>query len=159
MINSKFTPSKSALMNNDALTQIIMKKSNKRANRIIEIKLEESSPLTYDTDIFTYGKFTVSETGYYNVSNQCCVRCEKSLDIKCIQYGICDKDLEEFGKCIDSKVMNTTIPKGSILSNNLSTFKYLEEGVEYIVWLNIVSSDNTNLTWLNDYSNLLLLKI
>lgn len=137
----------------------ILSKPRKEPNRIIKIDMIPSQVLDYDTDVMELCKFSVKESGYYKLSNQTCLSVQSSTSITVIQYGICDKNLEDFGQCIDSKLLNTNAPADTIISNNLSTFKLLEADKEYIVWINVSSGKNSNLMFMNDYSHTLLIKL
>ena len=134
----------------------ILSKPRKEPNRIIKIDMVASQVLEYDTDVMELCSFNVKESGYYNLSNQ---SVQSSTSITVMQYGICDKNLEDFGQCIDSKLLNTNAPADTIISNNLSTFKLLEADKEYIVWINVRSGKNSNLMFMNDYSHTLLIKL
>ena len=134
----------------------ILSKPRKEPNRIIKIDMVASQVLEYDTDVMELCSFNVKESGYYNLSNQ---SVQSSTSITVMQYGICDKNLEDFGQCIDSKLLNTNAPADTIISNNLSTFKLLEADKEYIVWINVSSGKNSNLMFMNDYSHTLLIKL
>ena len=137
----------------------ILSKSRKEPNRITNIDMIPSQSLQYDTEVLELCKFSVKEKGYYNISNQTCINVKESTSITVMQYGICDKQLDDFGSCIDSKLLNTMAPKDTIISNNLSTFKMLDADKEYIVWINVSSAKNSNLMFMSDYSHMLLIKV
>ena len=130
----------------------------RNVSRIEEIRLNDSEKLKDDGELFVYGKFTVDETGYYNINNQCCVRPENKMEIKTFQYGVCDKEQKEFSKSCNSYQLNTVID--DVLCYNYTTFKHLEKDKEYIVWM-LATSKTTlcNLTYVNDFSHLILIKI
>lgn len=123
----------------------ILSKPTKEPNRIIKVDMVPSQVLEYSSEVLELCKFSVKESGYYNISNQTCVNVKESTSITVMQYGICDKELDDFGSCIDSKLLNAMTPKDTIISNNLSTFKMLEADKEYIVWVNVSSAKNGNL--------------
>jgi len=137
----------------------ILSKPRKEPNRIQKIDMIESQTLEYDTEVLELCSFSVKEAGYYNISNQTCLNVKQSTNINVMQYGISDKKLDQFGECIDSKLVNSIAPANTIISNNLSTFKLLEADKEYIVWINVSSGKNSNMLFMNDYSHVLLIKV
>ena len=148
----------SSNMNQNRLSAILSK-PRKEPNRITKIEMITSQSLLYESEVLELCKFKVPESGYYNISNQTCIRCDESATISVMQYGICDRDLNEFGSCLESQLVNSTAPKNTIMSKNLSTFKQLEADLEYIVWVNVSSGNNKGLTFMHDYSHCMIIKL
>ncbi len=137
----------------------IIEKRKQHQCRIKNIELLPSQILDYTTDVLVYGGLEVDTTGYYSISNQCCIKVKAPTDIQVLQYGICQEDFSDFGCCLTSTLVNSTGNTNNILSNNLSTFLKLDKDKKYIVWLNAVSTDNKQLEYLEDYSHLRLIKV
>lgn len=137
----------------------IIQKRQEKQNRIIEIELNDSDILKYATDVYTYCEFTVNESGYYNINNQCCIQPIDNNHIDIMQFGICDIEMAEFGKCINSKALKLDILVDELLSENLTTFKFLKQDKKYMAWINIVSEDNDKIKYIKEYSHLFLIKL
>ena len=151
-------PSKLENRSNPIVTAIIQKKKE-RKSRLVKINLDENKKLNYVTDVCKYCEFSVDESGYYNINNQCCIKALSDNHVEIMQFGICDRDLSEFGQCINSKVLKVDVSKDNIICENLTTFKYLEENKKYIVWLNVVSDENLKMEYIKEYSHLVLIKL
>jgi len=144
----------------NTVNAIIAKRKPAEANRIVEIKLNPTSQLKDEGEnIFVYCTFDVTETGYYNISNQVTIHPTANSNIGMFQCGICDEAKTEFKNAFNSMPLNTTVTEDDMLSYNLQTFKHLTAGVNYIAWLYITSPNTTTFEYLDEYSHLILIKI
>lgn len=116
---------------------------------------------TLDNNVLEYVKFKVDETGYYNVSNQLCI---KHTDVKAtqcnfLQFGLCEGTSKNYDQNFNSIIINSLCEPDYLISNNLSTVLELKSEVEYICWLNFASDNNNNFQFNKAYSHLILYKL
>ena len=157
MLNKKFDSSGQNLKIKALISRAQPKEV--KPNKIIDIPFIDSCVLNYVEDIKILANFMVQEDGLYQISNQVCIKVDQDCEVNVIQSGMCDLDLLEFGRCLDSKVINAPCIATNVISNNLCTFRYLEKGMKYIAWINVVSSNNSFITYDKDFSHLQLIKL
>ena len=137
-----FGNNNTALMKLDPVSKlnvIINRKSNEK-NRLIEVDLLPTQVL--GNVVLVYANLKVEQSGYYNISNQLAIKCNKETNTDVLQFGICDKDFNDFSKCFNSQILGAMCEVDHIMSNNLCSITYLDANIEYIAWCNFQSSDN-----------------
>ena len=147
---SKFEPS-------SKLQVIINRKPSNEKNRLIEIELKETQKLT--NDVLVYADIHVEQSGFYHISNQLAIKCNKQTQADVLQFGVCDKAFADFSKCFNSLMLRSSVDEGDNLTNNLSSITYLDSEIEYIGWLNFQSVDNASFEFSKDYSNIKCIKL
>ena len=138
------------------LNVIINRKSNEK-NRLIEVELLPTQVL--GDAVLVYANIKVDQSGYYNISNQLAIKCKKLATTDVLQFGVCDKDFNDFSKCFNSQILGASCEVDHIISNNLCSLTYLDAKVEYIAWCNFQSSDNVSFEFNKQYSNIKLIKL
>ena len=147
---SKFEPS-------SKLQVIINRKPNNEKSRLIEIELKETQKLT--SEVLVYCDIKVEQSGFYHISNQLSIKCNKQTQADVLQFGVCDKAFADFSKCFNSLMIRSSVDEGDNITNNLSSITYLDSDIEYIGWLNFQSVDNASFEFSKDYSNIKLIKL
>lgn len=66
----------------------------------------------------------------------------KSVPFDFIQMGICKSDLSDYEQNFASRIMSGVAETDYVLSQNLCCIIALEEGIEYICWVNFGSCNN-----------------
>lgn len=109
--------------------------------------------------VMNYFTFTVEHAGYYKVFNQLGIKCNNDEELNFLQLGICNIDYSDYSKFFNSYIYNSQCQKEHVISNNMSSLKHFEKDTEYICWLCLDSSNNSNFTVQEEFCNLQLIKI
>ena len=139
------------------LNLIINRKPSNEKNRLIEIELKETQKLT--NDVLVYADIKVENSGFYHISNQLAIKCNKQTQADVLQFGVCDKAFADFSKCFNSLMIRSSVDEGDNITNNLSSITYLEADTEYIGWLNFQSADNASFDFSSNLSNIKCIKL
>ena len=139
------------------LNLIINRKPSNEKSRLMEIELKETQKLT--NEVLVFAEIKVEQSGFYHISNQLSIKCNKQTQADVLQFGVCDKAFADFGRCFNSVMLRSSVDEGDNLTNNLSSITYLEADTEYIGWLNFQSVDNASFEFSKDYSNIKLIKL
>ena len=139
------------------MSVIINRRPSNEKSRLIEVELKPKQALT--NEILVYAEIKVEQSGFYNISNQLSIHCNKATHADVLQFGVCDKAYVEFSKCFNSVMIHSNIDEGDNLTNNLSSITYLSSDIEYIGWLNFQSADNPSFDFSKDYSSIRLIKL
>ena len=150
-------PGLSKLEPSSKLSLIINRKASNEKSRLIEIGLKETQKLP--NEVLVYADIKVALSGFYHISNQLSIKCNKPTQADVLQFGICDKDFVDFGNCFNSVMLRSTVDDGDNITNNLSSITYLDAETQYIGWLNFQSADNSSFEFCNSYSNIKLIKL
>lgn len=138
---------------------IIKKIETPKETKIINIDLIDDVKL--NDDVLEYVKFKVDNTGYYNISNQLCIKHTSNTITKAdfLQFGVCEAQSKNYDANFNSIIVNAECQPEYLISNNLSTVLELKADVEYLCWLNFSSSNNNNFSFNKQYSHLILYKL
>ena len=146
------------------VSQLILRRGNiskPHVNLILNQKMEETKRLT-DSVIDDICLFSVTESGYYHISSQVCVKNENTSMLVCdyIQFGIVEKDklYENCKEHMKSNICNTKLEPEYFISDDLSCVMRLEKDVKYCMWLNLGTPD-ASLTYQSENSHLRLYKL
>ena len=127
----------------------IINRRQSQPNRLISNDIKTQVVLD---DVQKYHQFTVEENGYYNIFNQLCIKCKNNNEIHYLQMGICAEDYNDYGRLFNSYIINTNCEKNHVLSNNLTSFKYLEKDKIYILWCCLDATKNSDFEIVGEFS-------
>lgn len=127
-------------------------------NKHINVNLNESEIL-YDDDIFVFGNLTnMSNLNMANI--QLTVAFEDEIVLDSIQFGICNEDRNDIKESFTCKpYFNNTCYVNDIITENLTLIKEFSVNEEYIIWMRVVSSDNSKISYNKEYSKCILKQI
>jgi hypothetical protein len=128
-------------------------------DKMEHVPLAPSAPMVYDTPMFVYGTFSPKEDGHYIVANQCSITATADVRVETIQYGMCLESGKDLDSCIDSKVIAASVAGGTTITNMMTCPKYMYASEKYIVWMNLLSSNNGAVEYSGKFSNLTMVKL
>lgn len=143
---------------NDKVNVVIKRPALER-NKLTEIALVDD--VTLPNELLRLVQFTVETDGYYNCNLQASIKnvATKSVSVDCIQFGVCNSDLSDFEKAFNSRQICAQCAPSTIITDNLTTVKYLQCELTYCCWLNVASNKNESFQFLKPYSHLYIIKI
>ena len=135
---SKFA---NASLNKTPSSVIIRTTAPKHETKIQVKELVDSCEMS--DDIFTFCSFKVSDSGYYSVSSQLCLRnsSAKNVKVNFFQLGICKE--KNYESDFVSRIVASAVAPEYLICEKLSSVIHLAKDCEYTGWINFSSTNNS----------------
>ena len=155
---SKFS---NASVNESRPSSAILLKRQIQTNKIETLEMTAATKVI--DGVLHLSKCTPTSSGYYHISAQFGIENTSASPVRVehLQHGFCaySAEMTDYESNFKSTPIESNCGQGIVIADSFSTICSLEAGVEYTVWINLISDSNAAFQYRSDLSHVRLYKL